>query len=313
MNWIRQGIRGVIGAGVCTVAALHAAPPPQQDPGFDARMKPDSLLLKDGRQIYGLIVSNTATNVTLQMQFDEITVPKSEIVRIFDEDDESVYFTGVARKGTLPPWRVLVNDLRLHDRIRTFEQIAATVIDSGDFRNVPYQSFRINGDIELNIYGDPDDPAAIEIGVYGRRRGDRTLHHFLKQYIAGYLATTGEVGALYALPESGGEIDIGETRVFLTTPDAPDAYGAWWIGVMNPGQIESVRMSDADYARLVRPVDDVLDRHGRVLTSLWDRREVGRSRRASKTGGDAQIFLRGFYRDENGRFQLAHGNDSGQQ
>lgn len=44
-------------------------------------------------------------------------------------------------------------------------QIPATVIDKGVLRNVPYKSYRA-GDYEVNVYGDPDQPARVEIGVY---------------------------------------------------------------------------------------------------------------------------------------------------
>ena len=44
-------------------------------------------------------------------------------------------------------------------------QIPATGIDKGVLRNVPYKSYRA-GDYEVNVYGDLDKPACVEIGVY---------------------------------------------------------------------------------------------------------------------------------------------------
>ena len=48
-----------------------------------------------------------------------------------------------------------------------FRQIPATVIDNGVLRNVPYKSYNAAKDYEVNLYGDPQSPAGLEIGVRG--------------------------------------------------------------------------------------------------------------------------------------------------
>ncbi len=290
-----QTLSVIFGINVICAAALHAIAP---------NMAPDTIFLKNGTEVKGIIVENTSDSVTIQQAYSEVTVSKEDIVRIRDEADDSAYFASMQRRGSLPPWRLIVNDLRLHDKIKSFEQVPATVIAGGEFKNVPYQSFRINGDIEMNIYGDPDDPAAVEVGVYGRRKNDRRLHQMLRQYLAGYLTSRDELRALYSIPPTGGSADAGDMRLSVTLPDDPDSYGAWWVGVSNPKQLDQIRMSDEDYAKLVRPVEEVFDKDGKVLSSAWRDEEVSLSRRISQMGEDAQVFLRGFYRDENGRFQM---------
>jgi len=290
-----QSISLLFGISFLCAPGLHAD---------QASMSPDTIFLKDGTSVKGIIVENTSDAVTVQQAYSEVTVPKSDVVRIWDEADDSAYFASMQRRGTLPPWRVIVNDLRLHDKIKNFEQVPATVIDVGEYKNVPYQSFRINHDIELNIYGDPDDPAAVEVGVYGMRKNDRRLHQMLRQYLAGYLTSRDELRALYSIPTTGGFADAGDMRLTVTLPDDPDSYGAWWVGVSNPKQLDEVRMSDKEYAKLVRPMDEVFDKDGNVLSSAWREEEVNLSRRIAQMGDRAQVFLRGFYRDENGRFQM---------
>ena len=87
-------------------------------------------------------------------------------------------YTEMNRKGKLPSWRVIANDLRTHDTIKSLVEIPATVIDNGEFKNVPYKSFRVNNDVELNIYGDPENPAGIELGIYGPKSGERNCAKF---------------------------------------------------------------------------------------------------------------------------------------
>jgi hypothetical protein len=269
-------------------------------------MTPDTVIMKDGRRYKGLIVHNTSDTVTIQTPFAEVTVSKSDVTRIQDESDESIYFTAMQRRGSLPPWRVIVNDLRLHDKIKSFEQIPATVIDSGEFRNIPYQSFRINKDVELNIYGDPEDPSAVEVGVYGPRKNYRQLHTMLRQYLAGYLTSRDELQALYSIcTDTGGSAKAGSMLLSITPPDDPESFDAWWVGISNPRELDAIRLSDAEYARIVRPVNEVFDKEGNLLTmTQWKQEDANLSRRLSKMGDNAQVFLRGFYRDENGRFQL---------
>jgi hypothetical protein len=136
-----------------------------QNEGF---AEPDSILLKDGSTQRGVIVKNTAEAVFLQQRYQISEFPKSAIVRIFDGVDVGMEFTEAEKKGDLPSWRVMVNDIRNNDAIKSLRQIPATLIDNGYLKNVPYLSFRINDYIEMNVYGNPDDPAAIEFGVYGK-------------------------------------------------------------------------------------------------------------------------------------------------
>ncbi len=58
-------------------------------------------------------------------------------------------------------------------------QIPSTVIDNGVFRNVPYKSYRA-GDYEMNVYGDPVQPAGVEVGVYRNLLTSQNAKHQLR-------------------------------------------------------------------------------------------------------------------------------------
>src|SRR5258705_10285122 len=66
------------------------------DDSFEA---PDSLVLKNGKTVRGLIIKNSRDAVLLQEKSAETSYPKSEIVRIRDEANTKAMFTGVNRKG----------------------------------------------------------------------------------------------------------------------------------------------------------------------------------------------------------------------
>jgi len=272
--------------------------------GDDSFKAPDSLQLKDGRNVCGLIVKNTVHEVVLQEEFGESTYQKKDIVRIRDEADIDVLFTDVHRKGDLPSWRVIANDLRTHDTIKSLIEVPATAIDNGPFKNVPYKSFRVNKMVELNIYGDPNDPAGIEFGIYGGRSSDEELRKVIRAYLAGFLTTRAELAALYAIPLEGGKQAAGDITVQITPKTAPDAYGAWWISLYNKKDLAAVRLSDAAYAKLTKPVDEVVGKNGEIIAKGWARSDFALAdhSRILATGDRRQ--LRGFYRDEKGEFRL---------
>ncbi len=272
-----------------------------QDDSFKA---PDSLVLKDGRMVRGLIIKNSVDSVVLQEEFTEKTYPKSEIVRIRDEADIGVLFTDINRRGDLPSWRVIANDLRMHDEIKSFEEIPATAVTVGEFRNVPYKSFRVNRDVELNVYGDPNDPCGIELGIYGSRKKNAKLQSVLRAYLAGFLTTRQEIAALYSLNLKKSKEVAGDITFEVTPPDAEDAFNAWWISLYNLKDMDAIRMSDRDYAKLTKPADQVIDKRGRVLSKDWTAADLDLTWRRKAAGSLPPVLPRGFYRDKNGDFRL---------
>jgi len=281
---------------ICLGVSLRAA-----DDSFKA---PDSLVLKDGTVVRGLIIKNTSDSVLLQQKLKEVNYLKSNIVRINDNADTNALYTDLNRKGKLPSWRVIANDLRTHDAIKSLVEIPATVIDNGEFKNVPYKSFRVNRDVELNIYGDPENPAGIELGIYGSQSGKTRLRKILRGYLAGFLTTREEIGALYSLNLDKGIAQAGNLTLEITPKDAPDAYGAWWVSLYNRKDLESVRLNSEEYAKLVRPVDEVIDNRGRVIAEGWSNEDFHRCKKIDQLGDSAKVLLRGFYRDEKGDFCL---------
>lgn len=270
----------------------------------DSFHAPDSIVLKDGRTIRGLIIKNSVDSVLLQEEFGEQSYPKSEIVRIRDEADIGVLFTDITRKADLPSWRVMANDLRTHDEIKSLVEIPATTVTTGEFRNVPYISFRANRDIELNIYGDPNDPAGVELGIYGSRKNNVKLQKALRSYFAGFLTTRQEIAALYGLDLRKGIATAGDLTFETTPPTADDAFGAWWISLYNRKDLEAARLPEAKYLELTKPAHEVIDRNGRVIAQGWTEKDVEEVEHHKALHGEEKVLLRGFYRDANGDFRL---------
>lgn len=265
---------------------------------------PDAIVLKDGRTIHGLIIKNSVGSILMQEEFGERTYPKSEIVRVLDEPDTGTYFTELISKGTLPSWRVIANDLRTHDQIKSVVQIPATKVSVGNFRNVPYLSFLVNRDVELNIYGDPNRPAGVELGIYGKRKSNVELQTTLRAYFAGFLGSREEVAALYKIGLTKGKATAGTLTFEVTPPTAPDAERAWWVSLYNLKSLDAVRLPNAEYDALTKPPEEVIDRSGRVIAKGWTESDLKEADRLNALHGTKKVLLRGFYRDKNGDFRL---------
>ena len=276
-----------------------------------ASLYPDSIELTSGKTLRGLIVKQTSRDVTIQMPYGEDTIKNEDIVRIRNVDDDEMWFVRVLTPGSLPPWRVIANDLRNQDEIKSFKEIPATAIDNGAFKNVPYSSFRANGQLEMNIYGDPDDPAGVELGIYGIARSSEKAHKVIREFLGSYLSSIPEIKGLYALDLKKDNIQkVGNLTMEVSLPNAPDSYGAWWLSFYNEKKLNEIRLTDAEYAKLTVPVEDVLDRRGRVKVMEWEASDIRNSPRAVKARAEGRVLFDGFYRDKNGVFRLSDGGKS---
>lgn len=267
-------------------------------------MYPDKVILNDGTLLKGLIVRNDAGTLVLQMRMGEKEIPKSAIRRIDNDTRDTVYFADIMDPGKLPPWRMIVQDLRSDDNIRTFREIPATRINSGYLKNIPYLSFRINGRVEMNVYGNPEDPVCLEFGIYERKPELITkFKKITRAYLAGILRTRDEVAALYALPETGGERRVGKFTFKVLPPTEPDADGGWWLSVYRTDRLKSARIPDAEYAKVTVPFDQVNTKSGRLRQDQLH--NCAKFLASSEWRLNASLpDLQGFYRDKMGSLKL---------
>lgn len=267
------------------------------------RLMPDTVIMNDGTELHGLIVRNDARFLVLQERMKEVEIPKNQIRRIIDQADTLVYFADIADPSTLPPWRMIVQDFRLDDNIKSFRQIPATTVDNGYLKNIPYLSFRINRKIEMNVYGDPENPVCIEFGIYEKGEKITRFMKIIRAYLAGILTSRQEVAAIYRLPESGGKISAGKFTFEVTPPSAPDAYGGWWISIYDPKRLDAARLPDNEYRKLTLPFHEVNTASGQLREDQAMKHDVFLSQTATKWTSLVSN-LKGFYRDRMGELKL---------
>ena len=124
-------------------------------------------------------------------------------------------------------------------------QIPATVIDKGVLRNVPYKSFHA-GDYEVNIYGDPDQPAGVEIGIYRGPIKSQAAKRNCIDFLGAVLSDPGDQKLLGALNLTKDAVLRDGLTVEVTPATAPDSYGGWWVSAYREQALDQLRASAAE-------------------------------------------------------------------
>lgn len=127
--------------------------------------------------------------------------------------------------------------------------IPATVIETGVFRNVPYQSFS-NGVVELNAYGDPRDLVGLELGT---QAADPALQGCLIQFIAAQALLEADRQRVLRASTQPSRDEQRGLVVEVTPPTADDAAGAWWISLERPDVISGAAVSEAQLQQVAQP------------------------------------------------------------
>jgi len=264
---------------------------------------PDELEMKDGRNLRGLILKNTADSVLFQTAAGEQLIPKESILRIREEADRDVYLSQVTGNGKLPSWNAIIHDFRDHDAVWRLQIIPSAAITSGDFRNIPYLAFNVNKYGRLNVLGNPSDPVGVQFAIFGKKGRSSKYRQIVREFLAGHLNNRREIAVLYSLSPSGDKKLAGDLAFQVTPPSSPDAHGAWALTIYDPARLESARVDDRRYAAMTRPFDQINRADGTMRSGSGERLDQWLV--SSIMNMPSQVpKIRGFQRDESGVFQI---------
>jgi hypothetical protein len=173
-----------------------------------------------------------------------------------------------------------------------WQQIPATVIDNGVLKHVPYQSFR-SGDYELNVYGDPDHPACVEIGVGKSLLNSESAKKRCVAFVASLLPDAGDRCLLKSLNLTKDNQNRGDLTFEVTPETAADAYGSWWVSVYDEATLNKSRAAPKELAAIT-------ERKDQAPSPTWTPADIQRARPsapdAGATGGT--VYVRGYYRKD---------------
>jgi hypothetical protein len=286
----------------------------------------DTIRLKNGGSLEGVIVKEADGALVVRLKYATVTIDRSDIESIEKKAPEDA----PAGKGLrLPRWDRCIEVVAARPWSGELRQIPATVIDKGILKNVPYMSHKC-GNTEFNLYGDPDEPAGVEIGITrDLLKSDAAKKECLDVVVA-LLADPKDAAALRSLDLKPGKIER-EGLTFEVTPEtAEDAYGGWWISVYSPKLLDEARATDEELRKLTVNEEELekeeqteRERAKKELAEhkekkkaepkkaepqayigfnpyLFQKQETQHARKSVKSGGLRRFWVRGFHRPRGG-------------
>ncbi len=258
-----------------------------------------SYTLKNGEKVEGTLLQSEEGQSLVQLRYGAVTVTTGDIASSQILGEDAAVPAGPGRFATLArALRVMAEQPWGSSLL----QVPATLVSAGTLRNVPYASLRA-GNFEVNVYGDPDAPAGLEVGVYG------SVHSAISRRVClaalkRALADPADQAFLDGLPLDGGKKARAGLTFEVTPPTAPDAFGGWWISVYDEKALDQQRASDAELAVITIPRSRIKTAPTPSVTA-WKPHELRLSRPEEMQPGDpGRVYLRGIHR-KNGAYVAA--------
>jgi hypothetical protein len=296
----------------------------------------DTIRLKNGGTLEGVVVKEADGAVVVRLKYATVTIDRIEIESMEKKAPEAVAPAASAR---LARWDRCIEVVAARPWAGQLRQIPATVIDKGILKNVPYMSHR-SGNTEFNLYGDPDDPAGLEIGVMKELLKSDAAKQECLEVMASLLGDPKDVAALRSLQLKPGKIERDGVTIEITPETAEDAYEGWWISVYNLKLLDEARATDEELKRLALTEEELekeeaaeRERARKELAErkaedkkkadekkkaepkkaesqgyfgfnpyLFQKQDVQHSRKLTKHGGLPRYWVRGYHRPRGGGY-----------
>jgi hypothetical protein len=277
----------------------------------------ETVTLTDGRILEGKITRKTDTAIVILFDYGMSNIPLTKVKSIQDGEVVQTFGSNQPEENRFAPhWREIVEKIIQQSWVSGYSQIPATVIDKGVFRHVPYISCRINSDYELNIYGDPDNPMGIEIGVYRGLTSSEEAQKNCLQFIASILKNPSSKAAIGNLDRNkANSVVDGTLTLEITLPSSEDSYGGWWISAYNETGLGTVRAKEEELKAI--SVASVAQTEASNDPVAWSNSEIQQARPtpqtvvAPQTSGyssnysSGRVYVRGYYRKD-GTYVQSH-------
>jgi hypothetical protein len=221
--------------------------------GFSPLLKADVVVLQSGAVITGNVLQQDSSGVLVQTESGTYRYPSAWLKEVRREVAAARH---VSNNGqVIPDWAQIVSLLADSGFAPAIQQVPAAVITYGTFKNVPYISFRCGyGDYEINIFGDLDKPAAIQIGAMNYLHQSSAEKTNCVNFICSILANAADRKIVRALDWNQKDVQSNGGLTFETLlPGEMGSYGGWWVSVYDTNALAGAQASDAEMIALAQP------------------------------------------------------------
>ncbi len=265
----------------------------------------DVVIFESGKVIAGKVLQQDRDGVLVQMDYGTFRYPLSLIKAV---KKTTVTSSPEPSSGQqIPDWARIISSLATNGWAHEMKQVPATVIDNGDLKDVPYISFRCNtGGYEINIYGDLDHPAGLEIGAINYLVKNDEAKSNCASFISSMLGDAGDRAIVDSFKLEQKVLKRHDGLTLETTlPDEPDAYGGWWVSAYDETLLAKARASGAELLAITQPRAERPPQPTAVVSqsvasspapAAWTTNELSYSQSANLSSGDGRVYVRGYYR-----------------
>jgi hypothetical protein len=221
--------------------------------GLSPLLKADVVVLQSGVVLTGNVLQQDANGLLLQTESGTYRYPLTLIKEVRKEAATAPH---VSNNGQLiPDWAQIVSLLANSGFAPAIQQVPATVIGYGTFKNVPYISFRCGyGDYEINVFGDLNQPAAVQIGAMNYLHQTAVEKTNCVNFICSVLAGAADRKIVRALDWNLKDMKSNGGLTFETLlPDEMGSYGGWWVSVYDTNALANAQASDAELLAITQP------------------------------------------------------------
>ena len=221
--------------------------------GFSPLLRADVVVLQSGAVITGNILQQDGSGVLVQTESGTYRYPSAWLKEVRREAAAAPH---VSNNGqVIPDWAQIVSRLADSGFAPAIQQVPATVIGYGTFKNVPYISFRCGyGDYEINVFGDLDKPAAVQIGAMNYLHQTAAEKTNCVNFICSVLGNAADRKIVRTLDWNQKDIQQnGNITCETLLPGEMGSYGGWWVSVYDTNALAGAQASDAEMLVLAQP------------------------------------------------------------
>lgn len=227
----------------CALFALTLAP----------LSRADTIVFSTGRVLTGTVACTNREELLVVTDHAAFNFARSSIKEIRTDHLQEAELRTTNR---LPSFKTALTTLAKKPWASDLRPIPAAVIDKGILSHVPYMSFRCGQDYEVNIYGDPERPAGIEVGVYRKLLADASAKMNCIGLAADLMGNPNDRDLIKRL-NTEKDLQTQDGLTFEITPSsAEDAYMGWWISAYSERALQAARASDDEMKRISIPSAD---------------------------------------------------------
>jgi len=263
-----------------------------------------SMTMKNGQKVEGTLLKDENGQSVVQVKYGSVTVSSGDVASV-----ETIGTSPVppAGEGRLARWDHCLHVVSEQSWSHHLVQVPATVIDVGILKNVPYFSHR-SGDFELNVYGDPEHPACLEIGLHNGAVNPAERSACQETMLA-LLTDPADRQTLRTMNLQQSRAVRAGMVFEVTPPTEKDSYGGWWISVYDEPLLDRQRASAVELANITVPRAPTPPRSSPTAVGVhppapapslfhWKDQELKNARPQAGPSDEGRIYKRGVYRKD---------------